>query len=108
MTKPLKAAIGVIGFLLVLVTVFEAQAGIWCPTPIPGVLIKYCLCQSLTGRAEVSSPSPLSPLTLFGLWRDLGQAARRIGHPKSQPEREREDFFRNAGDGHAIERKSVG
>ncbi len=66
---------GVTGLLLVVMLSFEAHAGLWCPTPIPGVLMKYCLCESITGRAEVSSPTPLSPLTLFGLRRDLNATA---------------------------------
>src|SRR5262245_22172621 len=37
--------------------------------------MKYCLCEAITGTAEVSSPTPLSPLTLFGLWRDLNATA---------------------------------
>ena len=65
----------VTGLLLVLTSASEAQAGLWCPTPIPGVLMKYCLCESITGRAEVSSPTPLSPLTLLGLRRDLNATA---------------------------------
>ena len=73
-TKHLAAS-GVTGFLLVLMPLFGAHASIWCPTPIPGVLMKYCLCQSITGTAEVSSPSKLSSLTLVGLWRDLNAAA---------------------------------
>src|SRR5262245_48198521 len=56
---------------LVLLPSFGVQAGLWCPTPIPGVLIRYCLCESITGRAEVSSPTRLPPLTLFSLRRDL-------------------------------------
>jgi hypothetical protein len=47
---------------------------LWCPTPIPGVLMKYCLCESIIGKAEVSSSTPLSPLTLF-LRRDLNAKA---------------------------------
>jgi len=73
--KRLIAAGGVTAVLLVLMPLFEAHAGIWCPTPIPGVLMRYCLCESITGRAEVSSPTPLSPLTVFGLWRDLNATA---------------------------------
>ena len=73
-TKHLAAS-WVTGFLLVLMAALTAQAGIWCPTPIPGALMKYCLCRSLTGRAEVSSPSPLPPLKLIGLWRDLNAAS---------------------------------
>src|SRR5262245_8291594 len=65
----------VTGLLLVLMSASEAQAGLWCPTPIPGVLMKYCLCEAITGTTEVSSPTPLSPLTLFGLWRDLNATA---------------------------------
>src|SRR5262245_61174280 len=65
----------VTGLLLVLTSASEAQAGLWCPTPIPGVLMKYCLCESITGRAEVSSPTPLSPLTLLGLRRELNATA---------------------------------
>jgi len=59
----------VTGLLLVLTSASEAQAGLWCPTPIPGVLMKYCLCESIKGRAEVSSPTPLSPLRslVFGV-----------------------------------------
>jgi hypothetical protein len=74
-TKHLLAAGGVSGLLLVLTPPFGAHAGLWCPTPIPGVLMKYCLCESITGRAEVSSPVPLSPLTLIGVWRDLNANA---------------------------------
>ena len=75
--KLLIAAIGVTGFLLALMAVSEAQAGsIWCPPPIPGVLSKLCYCKTLTGRAEVRTPSKLPPLALIGLWRDLGQEAR--------------------------------
>jgi hypothetical protein len=74
-TKRLIAASGVTGLLLVVMLSFEAHAGLWCPTPIPGVLMKYCLCESITGKAEVSSPTPLSPLTLFGLRRDLNATA---------------------------------
>ena len=73
--KRLIAASGVTGLLLVLMPSFGAHAGLWCPTPIPGVLMKYCLCESITGRAEVLSPTPLSPLTLFGLRRDLNAKA---------------------------------
>jgi hypothetical protein len=73
-TKRLIAASGVTG-LLVLASSFGADAGLWCPTPIPGVLMRYCLCESITGRAEVSSPTPLSPLTLFALRRDLNAKA---------------------------------
>ena len=65
----------VTGLLLVLTSASEAQAGLWCPTPIPGVLMEYCLCESIKGRAEVSSPTPLSPLTLLGLRRDLNATA---------------------------------
>src|SRR4029077_11471548 len=75
MTKRLIAAIGLTGLLLVLMPSFGAHAGLWCPTPIPGVLIRYCLCEFITGRAEVSPPTRLSPLTLFGLWRDLNATA---------------------------------
>ena len=74
-TKRQIAATGVTGLLFVLMPSFGAHAGLWCPTPIPGVLMKYCLCESITGRAEVSSPTPLSPLTLFGLRRDLNAKA---------------------------------
>ena len=72
--KLLIAAIGVTGFLLAFMAVFEAQAE--CPPPIPGVLSKLCYCQTLTGRAEVRTPSKLPPLALIELWRDLGQEAR--------------------------------
>jgi hypothetical protein len=65
----------VTGLLLILTPLFDAHAGIWCPTPIPGVLMKYCLCESITGKAEVSSPTPLSPLTLFALRRHLNATA---------------------------------
>jgi hypothetical protein len=61
---------------LLLLIAFEAQASIWCPTPIPGVLMKYCLCQSFTGSAGVSVPSRLPPLQLVGLWNNLRQAAK--------------------------------
>ena len=74
-TTRLIAASGVTGLLLILMPSFSAHAGLWCPTPIPGVPIRTCLCESITGRAEVSSPTPLSPLTLFGLWRDLNATA---------------------------------
>src|SRR5262245_47105639 len=74
-TKRLIAASGVTGLLFVLASSFEAHAGLWCPTPVPGVPIRTCLCEYITGRAEVSSPTPLSPLTLFGLWRDLRATA---------------------------------
>jgi hypothetical protein len=74
-TKHLMAANTVTAFLLVLMVVFEAKASIWCPAPVPGVPIRTCLCESITGKAEVSSPTPLSPLTLFGLWRDLNATA---------------------------------
>lgn len=73
--KRLILASGVTGLLLALMPSVGAHVGLWCPTPIPGVLMKYCLCESITGRAEVSSPKPLSPLTLFGLWRDLNATA---------------------------------
>ena len=62
--------------LFLLMAMFEAQASIWCPTPIPGVLMKYCLCQSFTGSAGVSAPSRLPPLQLVGLWNNLRQAAK--------------------------------
>jgi len=75
MTMRHVAASGVAGFLIILTPLCEADAGIWCPTPIPGVLMKYCLCESITGSAEVSSPTRLSPLMLFGLWRDLNATA---------------------------------
>lgn len=75
MTMRHVAASGVAGFLIILMPLCEADAGIWCPTPIPGVLMKYCLCESITGSAEVSSPTRLSPLMLFGLWRDLNATA---------------------------------
>jgi len=75
MTMRHVAASGVAGFLIILTPLCEADAGIWCPTPIPGVLMKYCLCESITGSAEVSSPTRLSPLMLFGLWSDLNATA---------------------------------
>ena len=50
-----SAATAAAACLLVLMAVSEAQASIWCPTPIPGVLVKYCLCQFFTGRAGVSA-----------------------------------------------------
>ena len=75
MTMRHVAASGVAGFLIILMPLCEADAGIWCPTPIPGVLMKYCLCESITGKAEVSSATPLSPLTLFALRRDLNATA---------------------------------
>jgi len=74
-TKRLITMSGVTGLLLVLASSFGAYASLWCPTPVPGVPIRTCLCESITGRAEVSSPTPLSPLTLFGLWRDLRATA---------------------------------
>lgn len=73
--KRLMLASGATGLLLALMPSVGAHAGLWCPTPIPGVLMKYCLCESIAGRAEVSSPTPLSPLRLFGLWRDLNATA---------------------------------
>ena len=74
-SKCLTLASGVTGFLLALLPSVGAHAGLWCPTPIPGILMKYCLCETVTGRAEVSSPTPLSPLTLLGLRRDLNATA---------------------------------
>src|SRR5262245_62078987 len=75
-TKRLIAASGVTGFLLlVLMPSFGAHAGLWCPPPIPGVPIRTCLCEYITGRAQVSSPTPLSALALFGLRRDLNAKA---------------------------------
>jgi hypothetical protein len=74
-SKCLTLASGVTGFLFALMPSVGAHAGLWCPTPIPGVLMKYCLCETITGRAEVSSPTPLSPLTLLGLRRDLNATA---------------------------------
>src|SRR5215813_8043435 len=73
-TKRLAAS-GITGLLLVLMSSLGAHAGLWCPPPIPGIPIRTCLCESITGRAEVSSPTPLSPLTLFGLRRDLNAKA---------------------------------
>jgi hypothetical protein len=75
MAKRLILASGVTGLLLALMPSARAHAGLWCPTPIPGVLMKYCLCESITGRAEVLSPTALSPLTLLGLRRDLHATA---------------------------------
>lgn len=75
-TKLLIAASGVTGCLLIFITAFDAQASIWCPTPIPGVLMKYCLCQPFTGSAEVWTRSRLPPLTLVSLWNNLRQAAK--------------------------------
>jgi hypothetical protein len=69
------AASGVTGLAILLMSLCDAHAGLWCPTPIPGVLMKYCLCESITGSAEVSSPAPLSPLKLFALRRNLNAAA---------------------------------
>ena len=74
-SKRLRWASGVTGFVLALMPSVGAHAGLWCPTPIPGMLMKYCLCESITGRAEVSSPTPLPPLRLFGLWRHLNETA---------------------------------
>ena len=90
-TKHLMAANAVTAFLLVLMVVSEAKASIWCPTPIPGVLMRYCLCQSITGRAELSSPSPLPPLKLFGVWRDLNAAAMTewVGHVQAREGKKR-------------------
>jgi len=39
--EALLAARGVTACVLALTAVFEAQASIWCTTPIPGVLMKY-------------------------------------------------------------------
>ena len=75
MRTTILGAITVTASLLSLAA-FEAQASIWCPTPIPGVLIKYCLCQSFTGSAGVSAQSPVPPLQLVGLWNNLRQAAK--------------------------------
>jgi hypothetical protein len=76
MRTKFSAATAAAACLLVLMAVFEAQASIWCPTPIPGVLMKYCLCQSFTGRAGVSAASRLPPLQLLGLWNNLHRAAK--------------------------------
>ena len=95
-TKHLAAS-GVTGFLLALMPLLDAHAGIWCPTPIPGVLMKYCLCQSITGSAEVSSPSKLSPLTLVGLWRDLDAAAMVDWVGRVQAREGKRRFSRTAG-----------
>ena len=77
MDEALLAARGVTACLLALTAVFEAQASIWCPTPIPGVLMKYCLCQPFTGSAEVWTRSRLPPLTLIRVWANLRQAANQ-------------------------------
>jgi hypothetical protein len=58
--------------LLVLMTLLEAQAAIFCPPNTPFA----CYCQFVTGGAEVSRPSPASPLELIGLWSNLQEAAR--------------------------------
>jgi hypothetical protein len=71
---PLLSASGITGGLL-LASLLEAQASIWCPTPIPGVLIKTCLCVPFTGSAGVSTRSRLSPLRQAVLLNDLQQAA---------------------------------
>jgi hypothetical protein len=76
MRAKVSAATAVTACLLLLMAVFEVQASIWCPTPIPGVLMKYCLCQSFTGNAGVSAPSRLPPLQLIGLWSNLREAAK--------------------------------
>ena len=60
MTMRHVAASGVAGFLIILMPLCEADAR---------------LCESITGSAEVSSPTRLSPLMLFGLWRDLNATA---------------------------------
>src|SRR5262245_31734386 len=56
-----------------------------------GVLMRYCLCQSLTGRADLSTPSPLPPLKLFGVWRDLNAAAMTdwVGHVQAREGKKR-------------------
>jgi hypothetical protein len=77
MWTKLLAATGVTACLLALTAVFAAQASIWCPTPIPGVLMKYCLCQPFTGSAEVWTRSRLPPLTLIRVWANLRQAANQ-------------------------------
>ena len=77
MDEALLAARGVTACVLALTAVFEAQASIWCPTPIPGVLMKYCLCQPFTGSAEVWTRSRLPPLTLIRVWANLRQAANQ-------------------------------
>jgi hypothetical protein len=71
-----KTASALIGLLLFSVSTGEAQASIWCPTPIPGVLMKYCYCQSFTGSAAVSTSSRLPPLQLVGVLNSLRQAAK--------------------------------
>ena len=91
--KRLVAASGVIGCLLVFMATFEAHASIWCPPPIPGVLIKTCLCQSFTGRAEVWMPSRLSPLRLVGLWNDLRSAAKADWASKVQAYQQPRNFL---------------
>ena len=72
--KPLLSASGITGGLL-LASLLEAQAFMWCPTPIPGVLIKTCLCMPFTGSAGVSTRSRISPLREALLLSDLQQAA---------------------------------
>jgi hypothetical protein len=84
MRTKLLTATWVAACLLVLMHVSAAQASIWCPTPIPGVLMKYCLCQSFTGSAEVSSRSRLPPLTLVSLWNKLHRAAKEDWASKVQ------------------------
>ena len=76
MRTKFSAATAAAACLLVLMVVSKAHASIWCPTPIPGVLMKYCLCQFFTGRAEVSAASRLPPLQLLGLWNNLRRAAK--------------------------------
>jgi hypothetical protein len=46
--------------------------------------MKYCLCQSFTGSAEVSSRSRLPPLTLVSLWNKLHRAAKEDWASKVQ------------------------
>jgi hypothetical protein len=106
-TKRLIAASGVAGLLLLLASSFGAHAGLWCPPPIPGVPIRTCLCEYITGRAEVSSPTPLSALALFGLRRDLTQRQCWIGRAASKCAVESADFFRPVGCGLVMERDTA-
>lgn len=86
-----KLLIGASAGLLVLMTLLDAQAAIFCPPNTPFA----CYCQFLSGRAEVSRPSPASPLELISLWSNLQEEARADW--ASQRAREGGEFFRPAG-----------
>src|SRR5262245_51930921 len=107
-TKRLIVASGVAGLLLILASSLGAHASLWCPTPVPGVPIRTSLCEYITGRAEVSSPTPLSPLTLFGLWRDLRATALTDWADRVQVRGgKRANFFPPVGCGRVMERGTV-